>query len=64
MANRIYRKYENIRTTIDNAEYTNNDPVGADIQAPTITIINWDDVKTLDQISIHTQATLEGFSVV
>ena len=51
-----------LKDTVANAEYTNNDPVSSSPSLSSITIYNWDDVKTLDKIAITAEATAEGYS--
>lgn len=64
MADRIYKFAKDVIDAIDNSQYNNNDPVSADINVSTITILNWDDVKTLDKTTINTLAVAQGFSAV
>jgi len=62
-SDRVYMHGIVLRNTIDNAQYTNGDPVGALPEFSKVTIINWDDVKATDKTLIITQATADGYSV-
>lgn len=64
MADRIYKFAQDVIEAIDNAQYNNNEPVSADPVVSTITIFDWDNVKTLDKTAINTLAVAKGFSVV
>lgn len=51
-----------LKETLDNAHYNNNDPVSSDPHFSSVTVLNWDDVKTLDKAAITTEATALGYS--
>lgn len=59
---KIFRHAPDLLQAIDEAEYTDNTPVMADPSAiSSVTIENWDDIKTLDKIAINTNAALNGY---
>lgn len=64
MADRIYKYAKDVLDIIDNAQYENGDPVACDPIVSTITIFNWDQVKTSDQALINAAAIAHGFHVV
>src|SRR5574342_230523 len=59
---KIFRHAPDLLQAIDEAEYTDNSPVMADPSAiSSVTIENWDDIKTLDKVAINTNAALNGY---
>lgn len=52
--NREFTFGKRIRDVIDGAQYTNNDPVGANSgNIPTIVVRDWDNVKATDKVLIN-----------
>lgn len=50
--------------TLDNAEYNNNEPVSFTPNFSQVTIINWENVKTLDQTAITAEALAYEYTAI
>lgn len=65
MTDKVFRCFQNFLNTIDNSEYTNNDPVQKSaINIPEVHVSEWEDVKTLDKTAILVAAAADGFEVI
>lgn len=65
MTDRIYRWKKTLLNSLNDAEYNDNTPIIHDeANIPEVYISEWQNVKTVDQIKIHTDFTAAGFEVV
>ena len=65
MPDKVFKCFQNFLDAIDNAQYTNNDPVQYNaLNIPEVHISDWENIKALDKTAITTAAAADGFEVI